>query len=110
MARKKGFIEIIIEVTILLVFIPIMFYLGTLTGIGYIIALVASIYTGKIFKRKKMARLIVVGTFLTFIAFLFLPYLIDSFTARSYTRFAVLLLIALYIWLKGNKMKKGKRN
>ena len=107
--RKYGFLEIFIEIIILFFLINPMFRLGLFTGIAYLIALFGSVITGLFFRKRKMARLIVLGTLIGYFAGYLFSIALIEYDSNNLISFIIILGIALIIWYKGFKMRKGKR-
>ena len=101
---SKDLLELIGEILILIVLIKPMFELGILTGVGYILAIVGSFQKGLFFRKKGMARMIVVGTILTYGASIIIK---DNLKFDNWLNFIIILILAVVIWIKGYLWKKG---
>ena len=106
--RKHGSVEIIFEFIILFLLIKPMFSLGFITGIVYIFAIGISLINRSFFKKRKMMRLIVFGTLLSYLAGrLFLLFYSEFKTGGELITIAILVLVTIFVWYKGFKMRKG---
>jgi len=100
---RKHPVEVFIEFAILVFLIPIFFSLGILVGCGYLFAFFGSIWRGTFFKKKNVARLIVVGSVLTYFAGLALKY---ALIQHDWIIFSVIMVIAAYVWYRGFRLKR----
>jgi len=115
MAKKKGrkrkrlsIFRIFFELFILYLFSGLMFSLGYITGVFYLIAISLAIFNGVLFRRKWISVMIVFGTILTFVAGKLVLITIGNALAGDIVGAFVFLVVALFIWQKGRKMKKGE--
>jgi len=107
--RKYGIFEVFLEFIILGFLIKPMFNLGLFTGIAYLFALVGSILSGLFFRKRKMARFIVIGTLVGWGAGFIFKQAFYKYQANDPVSFLIVLVLAIVIWYKGFKMRKGKR-
>lgn len=109
--RKKrlGVFRILFELIVLYLFSGLMFSLGYITGIFYLIAISLAVLSGVLFRKKGIAWMIIFGTILTFVAGKLILITIGSALAGDLVGAGIFLLVAIYIWTKGMKMKKGRR-
>jgi len=94
-----------VEFIILVVLIPFFFNLGLIVGCGYLFAILMAVYRGLFFKKKMIARSIVVGSVLSYIAGLILFY---GFQQEGWITFGLIILFGIWIWWRGFRLKKGK--
>lgn len=106
--RKYGIIEIFFELIILILLIKPIFNLGLFTGIAYLFALFGAIFTGLFFRKRKIARFIVIGTFLGWIAGFAFKQAFYKYQENDVIGFSIIILLGFFIWYKGFKMRKGK--
>jgi hypothetical protein len=113
MARKKrkrlGIFRILFELIILYLFSGLMFSLGMITGVFYLVAITLAIFNGVLFKKKGIAWMIIFGTILTFVAGKLLLITIGNALAGDILGAAIFFLVAVYIWKKGRRLKKGRK-
>lgn len=107
--RELSTFRVILELIILALFVIPMFNLNLYTGIFYVITIILALYKGIIFRRKNIAIMIIIGTLLAYMAGLLIPYIIGSYLAGDIISALILALLALLIWSKGRKLKKGKK-
>jgi hypothetical protein len=105
---NKDVIEVIFEIIILILFIKPIFGFGIPTGIGYVLAIIGSVYNGLLFKKKDFPRYLIGGTILCYAAGTLLPSLIQNAQSKNWISFIIMALLAVYIWLKGYFLKEGK--
>lgn len=105
---KKNPVETLIEIIVLALLLPVMFWVGLFTGIGYLLAIGFAIKSKILFRKKRMARLIILGTLLSTLAGILLFLALDQNTAGHATSAIIILAIAGYIWYKGFKMRRGR--
>ncbi len=86
-----------------------MFSLGLFTGIMYLFSISLAVFNGVLFRKKGIAWMIIFGTMLTFLAGKFLLITLGSILAGNLLGGITFFLIAVFIWTKGRKLKKGKR-
>jgi len=108
MRKKRSIFGIIFELIILYLFSGLMFNLGLITGILYLVAITLAVFNGVLFRRRGIGFLIVFGTILTFIAGKLVFITIDNALAGDIVGAAIFLIIAIVIWIKGTKLKLGK--
>jgi len=101
---NKDLFEIIIEIIILIFMIKPMFDLGLLTGIGFCFAIVVTIYDGSLFTKKNISRSLLGGTVLTYAAS---QIIFIGIKSKDLLSFILIMIIGLYLWLKGYFLKKG---
>jgi hypothetical protein len=107
--KGKPYSDVFIEFFILVLLIPTMFSLSLLVGFGYLFAFVGSVYRKTIFRKKFVARLIILGSLLTYIAGAILKY---GFGQDDIIAFVMIIMIGIVVWFYGfrlkNKGRKGK--
>lgn len=110
MAKKKrrSIFGIIFELFVLYLFSGLMFSLGLITGIFYLVAITFALFNGILFRKKGIGIMIVLGTILTFIAGMCALVTIGSALAGDIVGSVVFLIIAIFIWRKGIRLKRGK--
>ncbi|MBD3247350.1 hypothetical protein GF378_01895 [Candidatus Pacearchaeota archaeon] len=107
--KRLGIFNILFELIILYAFSSLMFSLGYITGIFYLVAITIAIFEGILFRTKWISFMIVFGTILTFVAGQLALVTIDNALAGDIIGAAIFFVVAVFIWQKGRKMKKGKR-
>ena len=110
MPRKKrlSIFRVALEIIILLLFVRLMFDLNYFTGVFYIIAIFGAFYKKIIFRKKNISWMIICGTLLAYLAGLLLPHAIGSYLAGDIISAIIIALVALVIWTRGRKFKKGE--
>jgi len=106
---QKDMMEVLGEILVLILMIKPIFNLSVFTGIGYLIAIGGSIYHGTILKKKDFARYLFGGTIICYAAGTLLPNIITQFKSGEWLSFGLMSILAVYIWLKGYFLKKGKQ-
>lgn len=86
-----------------------MFSLGLITGIFYLVAITFAIFSGILFKRKNISWMIILGTVLSFMAGNFVLATYENAIAGDLVGAGVFGIIALLLWSKSRKLKKGKK-
>ena len=110
MAKKRQtFFGIFLEIIILIIFVKPMFNLNFFTGIFYILAILGAFWKKILFRKKSISWMIILGTFLSYLAGKLLPHLVGSYLAGDITSAVIIGLIMIYIWTKAKKLKKGKK-
>jgi hypothetical protein len=111
MPRKKrlSVFRIILELIILYLFSGLMFSLGYITGIFYLVTITLALFSGILFKRKNISWMIILGTILSYFAGKFVLVTIGNALAGDIVGAAMFGIIALLLWSKGRKLKKGKK-
>ena len=107
--RRLNILEVIIEITILLIFVRLMFNLNYFTGILYLVAIGIAAWKKILFRKKNISLMIIVGTFLSYFAGLFIPYVVGSYLAGDIVSAIIIFLVAFLIWKKSRKLKLGKK-
>lgn len=107
--RKLSILRIIFEIIILYIFAGIIFQLGLITGIVYLVAITLAIFNGLLFRKKYIAWMIIFGTILGFIASLFFFFTLGKVLTGDILGAVVVFIIAIYIWRKAKYYRRGKR-
>jgi hypothetical protein len=105
--HSKSWFMGVIDLVLLSLLIPLMFFINWFTGIMYVVTLLGLLFSGAMFKRKGLVLLVILGTILSFFAWFILPSAVDSYSAGDYLSFAILLVFTVLIWYLGFRMKKG---
>jgi hypothetical protein len=100
---KKHFLEVFIEVFILIFLIPLFFTLSIFLGVFYILAVFTTFYHGTLFKDEGIVRIVVIGSILTYFAG---KILLFSYDNTNGIVFVLLLLLSLYVWYVGYRIKR----
>jgi hypothetical protein len=108
-SRKLNLFEIVLELAILIVFTRLMFNINYVTGIFYLFAIGVAIWKGILFRKKNIAWMIILGTFLSYFAGLFIPYIVGSYLAGDIVSAIIILAVALLILGKAIRLKHGKK-
>lgn len=110
MAKKRlSLLRIILEIIILYLFAGLMFQLGPITGIVYLIAITIAIFNGMLFRKKNIAWMIIFGTLLGFVAGLFFLLTLGNALGGDIIGAIIVFLIGFWIWRKGRYYRRGKR-
>jgi hypothetical protein len=111
MAKKKrlGVFRIILELIVLYMFSGLMFSLGYITGIFYLVTISLAILTGVLFRRKNISWMIIFGTILSFIAGRLALTTLDNALAGDLIGTGVFGIVAFLLWDKARRLKKGKK-
>lgn len=99
--------QYIVAIIVFVAFLPKMFEFSILTGLGYIGAVVFSLYNRTLLKTPAMMVYILVGTILTYASSSLLPDIWKNFKGGDWISLIVLIWVYLMIYLKGYNMKKG---
>ena len=111
MTRRKrlSVFRIVLEVIILYLFSGLMFSLGYITGIFYLVTITLALFSGILFKRKNISWMIIFGTMLSYLAGLLFWKALGSYLAGDITSAIILGILILYMWSKARRLKKGKK-
>ena len=93
---KKHPVEVFFEFFLLIFLIPVFLSLSYLVAIGYLFAFFGSLWRGTFFRKKNVARLIIFGSVLTYIAGMALKYGLNE--EHGIVAFVLIMLIAFYAW------------
>ena len=107
--KKLSIFRIILEIIILYLFSGLMFSLGYITGIFYLVTITLALISGVLFRRKNISWMIIFGTILSYFAGNFIMVTIGNALAGDLVGTAVFGIIALLLWSKGRKLKRGKK-
>jgi len=107
--RELSTLRVMIELIILIFFVVPFFYLHLLVGALYLITIGLAFYNRTIFQRKNISIMIIIGTLLAYFAGLLIRYAMGSYLTGNIISALILTILALLIWSKGRKLKKGKR-
>ena len=99
----KNPLEVIVELTILIILIPFFYNLSLFAFFCYIFAFFSIVVSGALFWKKKIARSIVIGSFLTYFASLIVFYGIKQ---SDLLLLSISIIFGLWVWYKGYKIKK----
>lgn len=105
--KRRSVFGIILELIVLYLFSGLMFSLGYITGIFYLVAITMAAFSGILFRKKGIGIMIVLGTILTFIAGTFALVTIGNALAGDIVGAVIFLVISIFIWRKGRKLKRG---
>lgn len=89
-------------------FLPSMFDLSILTGLGFIGSVLFSICNRTLIKDPRIMAYIVGGIILTYAASTLLPDIWENFKAKNWISLLILIFVYVVIYLKGYYLKKGK--
>jgi len=111
MTRKKrlSIFRILIEILILYLFSGLMFSLGYITGVFYLITITLAVFSGVLFRRKNISWMIILGTILSYFAGKFVLVTIGNALAGDLVGAFIFGIITLLLWSKGRKLKRGKK-
>lgn len=101
--------RILLEIIILILFINPMFKINLFTGIFYLIAIGIAFWKKLIFKKKNISWMIILGTLLAYLAGLLIPIILGNYFAGDIISAVMIAILALFIWNKSRKLKKGKK-
>ena len=107
--KRLSIFRILFELIILYLFSGLMFNLGYITGIFYLLAITMAIVNGVLFRKKGIAWMIILGTILTFFAGRLAISTLNTALAGDLVSAGIFLVVALFIWKKGRKLKKGEK-
>ncbi len=107
--KRLSIFRIVLEIIILYLFSGLMFSLGYITGIFYLVTITLALFSGILFKRKNISWMIIFGTILSYFAGKYVLVTIGNALAGDLVGAGVFGIIALLLWSKGRKLKKGKK-
>jgi len=109
--RSRGLntFEIVLEIIILILFVRLMFNINYITGILYLVAIGIALWKRILFRKKNIAWMIIIGTFLSYFAGKFIPYIFGNLLAGNIVSAIIIFVIAFLIWRKARKLKLGKK-
>lgn len=99
-------ISIFVAGILLYAFVPYMFQLSIITGIGFIIACLLAFYRGVVFKYPRIVGFIAVGYILTNLAISqILPMVYQDFIQGSVLTAIIIFAVFLTVYLRGKDLK-----
>jgi hypothetical protein len=102
-------IYLIIAVLLFAVVVPVMFRLGLITGIGFVISCLLALYRGVLWKDAGAVLFIAAGYAITSLAVhALLPAAYANLQNQSFLVAALLVLAFIFIWWRLRALRAGK--
>lgn len=105
---KKGFVKVVVDLFLAIVFGLLVLQIGLWTFLFYCIAFFSAFFNGLFVRKNNMSWLLFIGTLLTYLASLLLPKLIDEYNAGDVIGVQIFSVLILIIWIKGRNLKRGR--
>jgi hypothetical protein len=106
MRLEEKLISLLVAGLLLYVFVPYMFELSKVTGIGFIVACSLALYKGAVFRDPRIIGFIAVGYILTNLAISqILPMVYEDLIQESFLTALIILIVFLSVYMRGRELK-----
>lgn len=100
---------LVIGMLLFLILVPVMFSLGVIAGIGFIISCMLALYGGVLSRDGRAVLFIALGYALTSYAFRLLwPFAYGSWQQQSFLTFILVCVVLLAVWWRARRLKAGR--